>query len=56
MLISESYSAIFMSPQSVYTHGIYAEGYIVFVFPFICLFIHPFVISSCSWNYFNVLH
>ena len=25
---------------SYYTHGIYAEGYIVFVFPFICLFVH----------------
>ena len=35
--------------------GIYAEGYIVFVFPFICSFIHPFMIPSRSWNYFKVL-
>ena len=33
--------------QTFYTPGIYAEGYIVFVFPFIrtyvCLFVHFFV-------------
>ena len=38
-----------------YTPGIYAEGYIVFVFPFICSSIRMFVISSRSWNYFQVL-
>ena len=34
-----------------YTPGIYAEGYIVFVFPFVCSFVLP----SRSWNYFKVL-
>ena len=39
-----------------YSPGIYAEGYIVFVFPFLCSFICAFVIPSCWWNYFKVLH
>ena len=47
-----------------YTPGIYAEGFIVFVFPFVCwfvgsfvrLFVHLFIHSySRSWNYFKVL-
>ena len=42
-----------------YTPSIYAKGYIVFVFPFICLsirmFVRSFVILSLSWNYFKVL-
>ena len=29
-----------------YTPGIYAEGYIVFVFPFVCSFVLP----SVAWN------
>ena len=29
-----------------YTPGIYAEGYIVFVFPFVCLSVRMFVRSS----------
>ena len=29
-----------------YTPGIYAEGYIVFVFPFVCSFVLP----SVTWN------
>ena len=39
--------------------GIYAEGYIVFLFPFVRLYVHSFVRSfvlpSCSWNYFKFL-
>ena len=38
-----------------YTPGIYAEGYIVFVFPFVCSYVCLFVLPSCSWNYFKVL-
>ena len=34
-----------------YTPGIYAEGYIVFVFPFVCSFVIPYL----SWNYLKVL-
>ena len=37
-----------------YTPGIYAEGYIVFVFPFVCsfvrLFVRSFVLPSVAWN------
>ena len=55
------------NPQINYTPGIYAEGYIVFVFlfvspsvrMFVCSFVHSFVRSfvlpSRSWNYFKVL-
>ena len=43
---------------SHYTPGIYAEGYIVFVFPFVCsyvrsfvrLFVRLFVLPSVAWN------
>ena len=54
--------------SSCYTPDIYAEGYIVFVFPFICSyvssfvcsficsFVRSFVLPSHSWNYFKVLH
>ena len=37
---------------NIFTPGIYAEGYIVFVFR---SFVTSFVIPSCSWNYFKVL-
>ena len=40
---------------SCYTPGIYAEGYIVFVFPSVCLFVRLFVLPSRAWNYFKVL-
>ena len=29
----------------IYTPGIYAEGYIVFVFPFVCSYVRSFVCS-----------
>ena len=32
--------------SSVYTRGIYAEGYTVFVFPFVCSFVCSFVRTS----------
>ena len=42
-----------------YTPGIYAKGYIVFIFPFVHSLVHSFVRSfvlpSHSWNYFKVL-
>ena len=38
-----------------YTPSIYAEGYIVFVFPFIRSYVHSFIIASRSWNYFKAL-
>ena len=41
-------------PNSFYIPGIYAEGYIVFVFPFVCLYVCSFVLPSCSWNYTSV--
>ena len=33
-----------------YTPGIYAEGYIVFVFPFVRSYVRLFVLPSRSWN------
>ena len=33
-----------------YTPGIYAEGYTVFVFPFVCSFVCSFVLPSVTWN------
>ena len=40
--------------SSYYTPGIYAEGYIVFVFLFVCSFVHlfvrSFVLPSVTWN------
>ena len=33
-----------------YTPGIYAEGYIVFVFLFVCSFVCSFVLPSITWN------
>ena len=37
-----------------YTPGIYADGYIVFAFPFVCSlvrsFVSSFVIPERSWN------
>ena len=41
--------------QANSTPSLYAEGYIVFVFPFVCSFVHLFAISSRSWNCFQVL-
>ena len=52
---------LYRSPETLmssYTPVIYAEGYIVFIFPFVCsfvcllvsLFVHLFVIMSRSWN------
>ena len=42
-----------------YTPGIYAEGYIVFIFLFVRTyvrsFVRSFVLPSRSWNYFKVL-
>ena len=42
-----------------YTPGIYAEGCIIFVFPFVRSyvrsFVRSFVFPSRSWNYFKVL-
>ena len=35
--------------------GIYAEGDIVFVFPFVYSFVSSFILPSHSWNYFKVL-
>ena len=35
--------------------GIYAEGYIVFVFLFVRSYVRSFVLPSRSWNYFKVL-
>ena len=50
---------IYMFCEICYTPGIYAEGYIVFVFSFVCSFICSFVCSfvlpSRSWNYFKLL-
>ena len=40
---------------SNYTPGIYAQGYIVFVFPSVCSFVYSFVLPSHFWNYFKVL-
>ena len=34
----------------IYTPGIYAEGYIVFVFPFVCSFVRSLVLPSVTWN------
>ena len=38
----------------IYTPGVYAEGYIVFVFLFVCsfvrLFVRSFVLPSVAWN------
>ena len=44
---------VFVPPSwaNYYTPGIDAEGYIVFVFPFVC----SFVLASRSRNYFKVL-
>ena len=40
--------------QDIYTPGIYADGYIVFAFPFVRsyvrLFVSSFVIPERSWN------
>ena len=36
--------------QGLLYPGIYAEGYIVFVFLFICLYVCSFIHPSCSWN------
>ena len=33
-----------------YTPGIYADGYIVFAFPFVRSYVRSFVIPSRSWN------
>ena len=36
--------------RTVYTPSIYAEGYIVFVFPFVCSFVRSFVLPSVARN------
>ena len=41
--------------KAYYTPAIYAKGYIVFVFLSLPSYVHSFVISSCSWNYFKIL-
>ena len=38
-----------------YTPGIYAKGYIVFVFPFVRTYVRSFVLLSRSWNYVELL-
>ena len=35
---------------NIYTPGIYADGYIVFAFPFVRSYVRSFVIPSRSWN------
>ena len=39
-----------------YTPGIYAEGYIVFVMPFVRMCVHSFVLPLRYENYAKVLH
>ena len=34
-----------------YTPGIYDEGYIVFVFTFVRLYVRSFVLPSVAWNF-----
>ena len=51
---------IFVGHCDLYLYpSIYAEGYIVFVFLFVCtyvrLFVRSFVLPSHSWNSFKVL-
>ena len=36
-----------------YTPGIYAEGYIVFVFPFVCLLENTFAMSKFGLSFFS---
>ena len=52
-------SLVCFQVNSSYTPGIYAEGYIVFVFLFVRSYVRSFVCSfvlpSRSWNYFKVL-
>ena len=42
----------------LYTPGIYADGYIVFVFPFVrssvCMFVRSFVVEFASKFYYKV--
>ena len=38
----------------IYTPGIYAEGYIVFVFPFVCSFVRLFVRSFVRTSFRRV--
>ena len=42
-LIALHYIKALISNLNHYTPGIYAEGYIVFVFPFVCSFVRLFV-------------
>ena len=42
--------SIFGISLHIYTPGIYADGYIVFAFPFVCMFVSSFVLPSRSWN------
>ena len=62
MDMADSGSVLFADLKYYYTPGIYAEGYIVFVFPFVrsyvrmfvCsfvrLFVRSFVLPSVTWN------
>ena len=36
--------------MNYYTPSIYAEGYIVFVFPFVRSYVRSFVLPSVTWN------
>ena len=55
----ETFFFLHIQSQDFYSPGIYAEWYIVFVFPFIRSyvrsFVRSFVLPSRSWNYFKVL-
>ena len=42
---------VFNDPGGYYTQGIYVEGYIVFVFPFVCSYFHPVRSSNSSGVY-----
>ena len=56
LTLPKLYVWIVYRPKYVYcTPGIYAEGYIVFVFPFVGSYVRSFVLPSRSWNYFKVL-
>ena len=44
-----------LSPDEAhYTPGIYAEGYIVFVFPFVCSYVRSFVCSFVRTSFRHV--
>ena len=45
---SNSYFLELRTCLNIYTPGIYAEGYIVFVFPFVCLYVHLYFRHVCK--------